>query len=252
MASIQTCENESIVEHPTQLLKQQNSIRYLLHGMNDNEQAPLMQMINEMRQRRDVHEYVSAMEKIRERGERKVSFDEDNRDVVYEYFSLMDKIKEMKIQKLEDHMNENIYPPPTFQSLSKIGTVSNFNEWLLQEDTVYIGCHLKSQISFKLPWIECCRRYEKIENEELEDFYRKHYYRLDTDQYDKFISTGGDDVFLPLFGKRLGCFCEQEETCNFSVIKKICDEIRDDYMIWAVIDILNHASHVYKTLLLLH
>ena len=245
MVSIQTCENESIVEveHPTQLLIRQNRIRYL-HGMNDNEQASVMQMINEMRQRRDVHEYVSAMEKIRERGERKVSFDEDNRDVVYEYFTLMDKIKEIKIQKLEDHMNENIYPPPTFQSLSKIGTVSNFNEWLLQEDTVYIGCHLKSQISFKLPWIECCCRYEKIEDEELEDFYRKHYYGLE--------STDGYDIFLPLFGKRLGCFCEQEETCNFSVIKKICDEIREDYMIWAAIDILNHASHVYKTLLLLH
>ena len=243
MVSIQTCENESIVEHPTQLLIRQNRIRYL-HGMNDNEQASVMQMINEMRQRRDVHEYVSAMEKIRETSERKVSFDEDNRDVVYEYFTLMDKIKEIKIQKLEDHMNENIYPPPTFQSLSKIGTVSNFNEWLLQEDTVYIGCHLKSQISFKLPWIECCCRYEKIEDEELEDFYRKHYYGLE--------STDGYDIFLPLFGKRLGCFCEQEETCNFSVIKKICDEIREDYMIWAAIDILNHASHVYKTLLLLH
>ena len=53
MVSIQTCENESIVEveHPTQLLIRQNHIRYL-HGMNDNEQASVMQMINEMRQRR--------------------------------------------------------------------------------------------------------------------------------------------------------------------------------------------------------
>ena len=242
MADSQTSENESIVEHPTQLLKRQNHISYLHGFYTTDEQTSLMEMINEMRQQRDVHEYVSAMEKIREIGERKVPINEDNRDVIYEYTSARDKIKKMKCQKMEDDY-EYKYPPPTFQSLSKINTVSDFNEWLLQEDTVYIGCYLKSQpidhtshekmssvvarIEFKLPWIECRHQYGKIEDEEyfklVEDFYRKHY---------------GSDKFHSFFGKRLGCFCEHEETCHFSVIKKICDEIREDYMIDGAIDIV--------------
>ena len=66
MVGSQTSENESIVEHPTQLLKRQNHISYLHGFYTTDEQTSLMKMINEMRQQRDVHEYVSAMRKIRE------------------------------------------------------------------------------------------------------------------------------------------------------------------------------------------